>query len=181
MASDPRFSSKDRQIIPRKFIRAGIDELEESGATDEQLHQAWLCRRIFERSTKRVWTAPAAARAVCSAIKHGATKAEIDKQIRKRCLPSQEAICDCNEVLITLRLVATAAVAIGLVIAISRVAGLALPVILSTIVIRFLPRAIRVALGNLRSSVARLPDATRTIEGTFVRVRDTIRSIERVN
>lgn len=147
--------------------------------TDTQVESGFRCYVRPNRSTARTWTAAAAARAVCSAISHGATKAEIDNQVRKRCLPSKEAICDCQDVLLTLRLVLNAAVAIALVIAISRVAGLALPVILSTVVIRFLPRAIRIALGNVRSSALKLPDATRTIEGVFVRVRETVRSIER--
>jgi len=169
------------QIIPRKFIRAGIDELEESGATDANLKGAWRCLRIVERTTKRTWTAPAAARAVCSAIRHGASKAEIDKQIRKRCLPSDEKICDCQEVYNTLRLVLSAAAVIGILIVISRALPVALPVILSTIVIRFLPRAIRLVLGRARSEILRLPDATRTLEGVFVRVRETVAAIDRVN
>jgi hypothetical protein len=118
---------------------------------------------------------------VCSAIRHGASKAEIDKEIRKRCLPSKETLCDCQEVYNTLRLVLAAGAAIAILIALSRVVPVALPVILSTVVIRFFPRAIRLLLGNARSTLLRLPDATRTIEGTFVRVRDTVAAIERVN
>jgi hypothetical protein len=169
------------QLIPKRFIRGGIRVLEEEGGTDENLEGAWKCNRIVERTTKRVFTAPAAARAVCSAIRHGASKAEIDKEIRKRCLPSQEKICDCQEVYNTLRLVLTAAAAIAILIAISRAMPVAIPVILSTVVIRFFPRAIRLLLGRVRSDVLKLPDATRTIEGVFVRVRETVAAIDRVN
>jgi len=169
------------QIIPRRFIRQGIDALEEEGATDEQLEGAWKCQRIVERTTKRVFTAPAAARAVCSAIRHGASKAEIDKEIRKRCLPSREKICDCQEVYNTLRLVLSAAAVIGILVVISRALPVAIPVILSTIVIRFLPRAIRLVLGRARSEILKLPDATRTLEGVFVRVREPVQAVDRLN
>lgn len=169
------------QIIPRRFIRGGIDALEEDGPTDENLKAAWKCQRIVERTTKRTWTAPAAARAVCSAIRHGASKTEIDKEIRRRCLPSKETICDCQEVYNVLRLVLTVSAAIAILIAISRVAGIALPVLLSTVIIRFLPRRIALLLGGVRSSVLRITDQTSTIEGVFFRVNETVRAIQRQN
>ena len=177
MAAAPETFEDDDDTLP-SFKQLKLDWAQWEG-TDTQVESGFRCYRRPNRSTKRTFDAKSAARGVCAAIRHGTPKTEIDKEIRKRCLPSKEALCDCNEVLLTLRLVLNAAVAIALVIAISRVAGLAIPVILSTVVIRFLPRAIRVLLGNVRSSVLQLPAATRTIEGTFVRVREQVAAIQR--
>lgn len=171
MASDPRFSSKDRQVVPRKFIRAAIDELEEEGATDALLHQAWVCRRVFERSTKRTWNAKAAARAVCVAIKNGHSKAEIDREVQKKCNVGQPA-CDCEKAELLVRQILTISAAVGIVLLLARFSSALLPVILNVVILRLLPRVISRQLGAVREAVKALPDQTRVIEGVFRRVRD---------
>lgn len=177
-AATKKGQSDDATPIPFKQLKREWKEWE---GTDTQVESGFRCYVRPNRSTKRTFGAASAARAVCAAIKHGTPKTEIDKEVRERCLPGKETLCDCQEVYNTLRLVLTAAAAIGIVIALSRVVPVALPVILSTVVIRFFPRAIRLLLGNVRSTVLQLPNATRTIEGVFVRVRDTVQAIERAN
>ena len=149
--------------------------------TDSQVESGFRCYVRPNRSTKRTFGAESAARAVCAAIRHGTPKTEIDKAVREKCLPGKETICDCSEVYNTLRLVLTAAAAIAILLSISRVTTVALPVILATIIIRLLPARIAGLLAGVRQSVLLLPNATRTIEGVFFRVNETVKTIQRQN
>jgi uncharacterized membrane protein len=149
--------------------------------TDTQVETGFRCYVRPNRSTKRTFDADSAARAVCAAIKHGTTKAEIDREVRDRCLPGKETICDCDKVRDVLLQVLTAAAAIAIILAIARTAALALPVLLSTVIIRLLPRRIAGLLTGAREAVLRLPDSTRTIEGVFFRVNEAVKEIQRRN
>lgn len=170
MASDPRFSSKDRQLVPKRFIKAAIDEFEEEGATDANVEGAWICRRIVERTTKRTWDAKSAARAVCVAIKNGHSKASIDREVQRRCKVGQPE-CDCERAELLVRQILTVAAAVGVALVLARFASALLPAILNVVVLRLLPRIIRTQLGRVREAARLLPDQSKVIEGVFTRIR----------
>lgn len=170
MASDPRFASDQRQVVPKRFIKAAIDELEEEGATDALLEGAWICRRPLNRTLKRTWDAKSAARAVCVAIKNGHSKSEIDREVQRKCNVGQPA-CDCEKAELLVRQILTITAAVGIVILLARFSQALLPVILNVVILRLLPRAISRQLTGIREAVRALPDQSRVIEGVFTRIR----------
>jgi hypothetical protein len=136
------------------------------------------CRWVPNRSPKRRITRDDAARFVCYAIKGGARKHEIDREVERRCAAKAEK-CDCESVLLTLRQVLVISAAVALALFVVRFAAAALPAILSIIAVRLLPRAVQQALPGIARAAKEVTDQSRVIEGTFRRVRDTVVELER--
>jgi hypothetical protein len=80
--------------------------------------------------------------------------------------------CDCESVALTVRQVLTIAAVVVLAIAVARTVATAIPVILSTVILRFLPRFIANRLTSALPFAKQITEQARTIEGVFVRVRE---------
>lgn len=118
--------------------------------------------------------AKTAARMTCAAIRHGATKASIDREVQLKCNVGQPE-CDCERILLTLRQVLTIAASVGLALAVIDVIVVALPLVLRRIPL------IGTILGRIATTTVlrQLSNEARTIEGVFVRVREEVALIER--
>lgn len=138
----------------------------------------FLCRWVPRRDPARRVDVAAAARFACKAIARGATKAEIDREIRRRCNVG-DVECDCERVRLLLRQVLVAFAAVALALTLLTPARALIPIILTTIFTRLLPQFIVRQLPNLARGVRQLPDLSRTIEGVSVRIRGELEAIER--
>ena len=178
MAADPE--TPESESGPVLSFPAFKREWKGWDGTDTQVESGFRCYRRPNRETKRTWDARAAARACCQAIKNGHTFNEISREVQKKC-NVKTMDCDCERVSLTLRQILFAAAAVAIALALSRFVVVALPVILNVVVLRLLPRALAGRLGVVKEAVQRLPEATRTIEGIFVRVREDLAAMSRLN
>lgn len=116
----------------------------------------------------------AAARFTCAAIKHGNSKASIDRAVQRKCGVGAPE-CDCERALLTLRLVLTISAAVGVLVAVATALVTTVPLI----ILRRIP-ILGAILGRLlQNSVMRRIEAQRdAIEGVFFRVREEVQLIE---
>lgn len=161
----------------KRALRRNLDFFEDVEGTDSQVETGIRCYRRPNRTEKRTWTPKAVARVYCDCIENGHTRTQIEREIRLKC-GIQETECDCDRVRVILRQVLTAFAVATALIALLTPLRQALPFVLVTIIVRLLPLAVRRLLPGIVTGVRQLPRASRTIEGTAVRVRDELTLIE---
>lgn len=152
----PRYS-KPRYRKPRTLKRAS--------------HRAHRCHVIQPSEDVNV---RAAARFTCAAIRHGHSKASIDRAIQQRCNVGAPE-CDCERALLVLRQVLTMAATVSVLVAVSTALVTTVPVL----ILRRIP-VLGVILGRLLQNTVlrRITQEADFIEGTFFRVREEVQLIE---
>lgn len=144
------------------------------GRTVKRPKKTEHCHRVPNRTIERFYIARSAARVVCGTIKNGATKAEIDREVQRRCGIGAPQ-CDCERALLTLRQVLTMAASVGILVAILNAL-----VVVPTLILSRVPLLGRIFARLVAGrALQQLENQANTFEGIFVRVRDEISLIER--